>query len=441
VSLTQLWRLAQQGHLVSTYRGDQEIEDYVLQDVFYASFYLLAIIALDVRPHLRSRADDQDSMEVLRHSGPVIFAFGLLTYVILVPAAADPNSYWTDTTSFLLYVLLDAYVILRVAQNLASTRDGLWKLVYGWLLATWILWLILDTYETLLWADILPWIEPGTPLDFAWSIPYLTLIGAARIRAYVPPSPERSRPIASRTWQQLLLPNSPPILLVVIFPFVHFILYGLETYDDSMRQIHELLTLGLILILGGIVLAYQYALERSNARLEIDRREALARIEHQAHHDPLTTLPNRRLLQDRFAQATAQADRRQEGIALLYIDLNGFKRINDLHGHTVGDKILRRAAQRLSSRVRSSDTLARVGGDEFVIMATGIDDLEDVIEIAEQINSSLDDPFEIEGHPLEVTASIGTSFYPQDGDSLSQLLRKADEAMYQDKLDRSRTEQ
>jgi diguanylate cyclase (GGDEF)-like protein len=107
----------------------------------------------------------------------------------------------------------------------------------------------------------------------------------------------------------------------------------------------------------------------------------------------------------------------------------------------VGDKILRRAAQRLSSRVRSSDTLARVGGDEFVIMATGIDDLEDVIEIAEQINSSLDDPFEIEGHPLEVTASIGTSFYPQDGDSLSQLLRKADEAMYQDKLDRSRTEQ
>ena len=184
------------------------------------------------------------------------------------------------------------------------------------------------------------------------------------------------------------------------------------------------------MVLGGLLLAYQRTLEHRTRQLERERLDALARVEHQAYHDPLTGLPNRRLLEDRISQAIAQADRRGERVAILFLDLNDFKSVNDTSGHAVGDDVLRQIGRRLAARVRSSDTLARVGGDEFVIMATGLQARSAAARIATEVRESLEVPFVSGGTAHEITTSIGVSLYPEDGADLEALLYHADSAMY-----------
>ncbi|MDO8934040.1 MAG: EAL domain-containing protein [Rhodocyclaceae bacterium] len=152
-------------------------------------------------------------------------------------------------------------------------------------------------------------------------------------------------------------------------------------------------------------------------------------IRHLAYHDALTNLPNRMLLQNRLEHAIKTAEREAAQIAVLFIDLDRFKVINDSLGHFVGDKLLLEAARRLTEAVRVSDTVSRQGGDEFVILAA-IGDITDVVLIAEKITASIGAPFDIEGQILHVGASIGISVYPQDGADASTLLRNADVAMY-----------
>ncbi len=152
-------------------------------------------------------------------------------------------------------------------------------------------------------------------------------------------------------------------------------------------------------------------------------------IRHQAYHDTLTGLPNRMLLQNRLEHAIKSAQHDETRIAVLFIDLDRFKVINDSLGHIVGDELLQYAAKRLSKSVRASDTLSRQGGDEFVIL-TVIDHITDAAHIAEKVIADMNAPFEIGGHSLSAGASIGISIYPQDGGDTATLLRNADIAMY-----------
>ena len=163
-----------------------------------------------------------------------------------------------------------------------------------------------------------------------------------------------------------------------------------------------------------------------------ERKRAEETIRHLAYHDHLTGLPNRRLFQDRFIVALAQAQRTGEPLALMSIDLDRFKLVNDTLGHAVGDQLLQAVSGRLSSVVRSGDTLARLGGDEFCLLMPRTERVEDASRIAEKIRDTLKTPFNVDGQDVHVTASLGISLYPYDGDA-EKLLVNADAAMYRAK--------
>lgn len=164
---------------------------------------------------------------------------------------------------------------------------------------------------------------------------------------------------------------------------------------------------------------------------ERKRREAL--IEHMARHDTLTGLPNRALLRDRLEQALKRARREGTPLAVLYFDLDRFKPVNDTWGHGVGDRLLQAVAERVCGCLRGSDTVARVGGDEFVVLLPAIGAEDDAMNIGENILAVLNRPFEIDGHVLSISGSIGIATYPSDATDEESLLRCADRAMYQAK--------
>ena len=160
------------------------------------------------------------------------------------------------------------------------------------------------------------------------------------------------------------------------------------------------------------------------------RKHAEAYIRHMAHHDALTGLPNRALLLDRLDMATRQAQRHEQQVAVLMMDLDHFKRVNDLLGHPIGDQLLLTISQRLRRCVREVDTVARLGGDEFVVVLTEVRQRDSLMPVVEQITHAIAAPMLIEGHELLVTPSIGGCLYPQDGDDATTLLKNADTAMY-----------
>ncbi len=160
------------------------------------------------------------------------------------------------------------------------------------------------------------------------------------------------------------------------------------------------------------------------------RKQAEKRIQYLAHFDPMTDLPNRALLRDRLDYALAQAQRQQLRVALLFIDLDGFKSINDRFGHHIGDLVLCETASRLKDAVRSSDTVARLGGDEFAVMLTNAATRETAGAVAEKLVKALAMPILVEGKEAKIGASIGIAHFPQDALDSDTLLRLADTAMY-----------
>jgi diguanylate cyclase (GGDEF)-like protein/PAS domain S-box-containing protein len=159
-------------------------------------------------------------------------------------------------------------------------------------------------------------------------------------------------------------------------------------------------------------------------------KAAMQQIEFLAHYDPLTRLPNRRLLEQRVQQLIALAARNKKQLAFLFIDLDRFKVVNDSLGHAAGDVILETVAQRLRATVREVDCLARLGGDEFVCVLHDVVEPPDAHTAASRLIAALDAPMQIAGHSLTITASIGISLYPSDGDDYETLLKHADAAMY-----------
>jgi diguanylate cyclase (GGDEF)-like protein len=165
---------------------------------------------------------------------------------------------------------------------------------------------------------------------------------------------------------------------------------------------------------------------KENIRLE----ELVASSSHAAHHDALTGLPNRILLRDRIEQAIAMAPRHGKQVALLFLDLDGFKHINDSLGHSAGDRLLNSVSLRLVDCVRVSDTVSRLGGDEFVVLLAEINDPADAGVTARRFLQVMDETHAIDGHELQVSVSIGISVYPDDGLDAEALIKAADAAMY-----------
>lgn len=157
------------------------------------------------------------------------------------------------------------------------------------------------------------------------------------------------------------------------------------------------------------------------------------RLMHMAYYDSLTGLPNRRLFEDRYSQALMAAKRYQHRVALLYLDLDDFKQINDGFGHAAGDELLRAVSARLAHCVRDPDTVSRLGGDEFVILLQQFEHRDDIRRVAMRVIDSLNQPYLLHNRTISITCSIGAAEYPQDGSDKEALLQYADAAMYQAK--------
>lgn len=199
-------------------------------------------------------------------------------------------------------------------------------------------------------------------------------------------------------------------------------------YDPDGRE-HRLVFTGhfIILLIGLAGIYYGYA---ALAQGEAARRKAEEQIVNLAYFDRLTGLVNRNLFQDRLAHALAMARREKKKVALLYIDLDRFKPVNDLFGHEAGDRVLQEVADRLAALARASDTVARIGGDEFVVLLPDIHDKQDSAPLAQKILSAIERPFAVKGNEHSVGASIGISCFPDDGEDMDALMKNADAAMY-----------
>jgi diguanylate cyclase (GGDEF)-like protein/PAS domain S-box-containing protein len=162
-------------------------------------------------------------------------------------------------------------------------------------------------------------------------------------------------------------------------------------------------------------------------------KDAEERLDHLAHHDSLTDLPNRLLLNDRLAHAIARVSRSHDSIALIFMDLDRFKHINDSFGHSQGDALLRQAAERLQQCVRADDTVARIGGDEFTLLLEDVGGEHGCVVVAQKVLQAFAEPFAIEDHEVYVTPSMGIALHPDSGEDADTLLRNADAAMYQAK--------
>lgn len=182
----------------------------------------------------------------------------------------------------------------------------------------------------------------------------------------------------------------------------------------------------LSLIVMGVAVGRMSDLDRKVKRYAFE-------LQHQAFHDPLTNLPNRLLFSDRLEHALARASRGTMAVAVLFLDLDGFKQVNDRCGHVVGDRLLQAVATRMQQTVRVGDTVARLGGDEFVVLIEDIDDVDLARGLADRLATTLSQPFIMNGVEHSISVSIGIGYCPAGDSRVEDLLREADRAMYQAK--------
>ena len=191
---------------------------------------------------------------------------------------------------------------------------------------------------------------------------------------------------------------------------------GRQELEAALREIEALRKQGSLLIQQMALLAQE-----------------VARARQFAHHDALTGLPNRRLLLDRYNQAVAAAARQHGQVALLFLDLDGFKRVNDTYGHAAGDRVLQQVAARLRACIRTSDTACRYGGDEFVILLPQYEGQDSAVAVAGKVCARLAAPYAVDSTAISVTVSIGMAIYPIDGHEYGNLMQMTDRAMYRNK--------
>lgn len=212
----------------------------------------------------------------------------------------------------------------------------------------------------------------------------------------------------------------------------NFVMLGIDVAASNWnRQVYRKIiapsgiTLLFLLMLAGLI--YQSG---QREKLYQDMLSSTSALTLMANNDALTGLPNRRLLEDRMAQALKEAGRAQQMLAVLFLDLDYFKVVNDTHGHLIGDQLLKSVADRLTGLLRAEDTVARIGGDEFVVLLPKLNDQQQLIATAEKVISELAQPFHIAGQALQLGVSIGISLYPEHDDNPSNLIKYADDAMY-----------
>jgi diguanylate cyclase (GGDEF)-like protein/PAS domain S-box-containing protein len=262
-----------------------------------------------------------------------------------------------------------------------------------------------------------------------WNVLYDTVVFSPRYKEMVGYSDED---IAAdeEAWRQRIHPDDRK----KVDEDIHAYLRGLtQTYCNEHRILCRDGSVKWVLARGMIVSRTPdgHPLRMIGTHADITERKNMEeRMRHMAHYDPLTELPNRALLTDRLHQAVVMARRDKAYMAVMFLDLDRFKPVNDNLGHDIGDLLLKQVAQRLLLSVRASDTVARIGGDEFVVLLPSIEHERDAAIVAEKILKALKQPFDVAEHVISISGSIGIAVYPEQGEDEKLLLINADIAMY-----------
>jgi diguanylate cyclase (GGDEF)-like protein len=349
----------------------------------------------------------------------VVGLVGLTTYQVQMAEldAHDPKIWQLITIGTAVNLLLVLVAAIRVLLAPPGCLRGLFarQTIY--------LTIYLSISFITSFADAyFPTIEAS--VDLIWIITYLSAAGLAV------------------TWQPPLAQEGPPkpqisrrtSLLCFNLTLASMVLGSAAL---GLRLVNSTRVIGLLAV--SVVLfsfAVRSALMQDTQEKYLEAlQESRAQLERQALYDELTGLPNRRLLADRLSQVLAIAQREGHIVALLCLDLDGFKPVNDRLGHWIGDILLNQVANRMLSRVRKSDTLARMGGDEFIWLVVHPSSKEQAARLAEEMLQTLSEPFEIEGHTILITASIGIGLFPEGAVDAVSLIQQADSAMYSVKHD------
>jgi diguanylate cyclase (GGDEF)-like protein len=349
----------------------------------------------------------------------VVGLVGLTTYQVQMAElnAHDPKIWQLITIGTVVNVILVLVATIRFLLAAPGCLHGLFarQAIY--------LAIYLSVSFVTSFADAyLPNIE--TSVDLIWIVTYLS--AAALAVTWHPPLTQERPPKPQISRRTSLLCFNLTLAFMV-----------LGSAALGLRLVNSTRVIGLVAV---SVVLFSFAvrsalMQDTQERYLVALQESRAQLERQALYDELTGLPNRRLLADRLSQVLAIAQREGLIVALLCLDLDGFKPVNDRMGHWIGDLLLNQVANRMLSRVRKSDTLARMGGDEFTWLVVHLSSKEQAARLAEEMLQTLSEPFEIEGHTIVITASIGISLFPEGATDPVSLMQQADSAMYAVKRD------
>jgi len=426
-------------HLVRLAAGtEQPLEgSFVLRCVLLSGFYVLAALALEMRPHISSDTRGQIPwMHRLETAGVLVLGLGLFVYFVLVPILFTPDPAQSSSRMTLLLLGFDLYLALRLVESIRTSNGRRWRATYGLMLAAILVWLAADVSILFGQLKVVGHATFQSVLDWLWLPPYVCLAFAIRLRDWkeldrVEASGDE---ISTDELRSLTIETARSTLWfhAGILPILHVILETAGLLDSRAQLAQQGCALIVLLVNGILAVTYQTRLESANVSLA-NERAAAVEAARQAYHDPLTGLPNRYLLLDHLRLGVAQARREGRLVAVLFIDIDRFKTINDSLGHSAGDQLLVEIASRFTYSLRSTDTLARLGGDEFIVVAPGLHDRQDVMLVGNKLIDSLRAPFTLESTELFITASIGIAIFPESDADDDAILRDADIAMYRAK--------
>lgn len=400
-------------------------------DVLYLAGYLPFTLGMLLLVQRRVQSGDIGSVI---DAAMVTVSAGMLGWVYLMaPYIHDATLTWVEQVVSITYPLMDVFLVAIIAHILLS--PGPRPLAYTFL--AWSLSLILGADTGYAIMTLNETYSTGRFIDYGWLFGYVNIGVAAlhpsmRALSALPPAPPVKftiRRLIVLAVASLLGPAALTVELVRGQPVNVLVILGGSAvlFLLSLTRMHNL-----ILMLQATMAQLETTLSNLRSALQ-NYQQVEALLSHQAFHDSLTHLPNRAMFKDRLQRALAAARRRQHAVAVLFLDLDEFKYVNDRFGHQVGDELLILLAQRLQTSVRPEDTPARLGGDEFTVLLEQLTDIGGALQVAERIIADLHAPFVVGDRRLVVTASIGIAWSSTGQEPVDEILRQADVAMYRAK--------
>jgi diguanylate cyclase (GGDEF)-like protein len=388
------------------------IANALFPSIFFRLYALPVALALFLPDDIRPRRVE-DYLD-----GAIVVALVLVTMYQMQSAetiAGDPHLWRVITAGTAINVVLICGAIGRGLYSARKSTRGLFRRLAIYLV-------VYSGLALFMSLDDVYFVQLAKLDDLFWTFSYLTAAAVAITWSPQGAELEMADPRISRRAS----------LLCFNLTLAGMVLGG------TVIGLHSINPVRIVSLAGVSVVMLSFAIRSA---LMQDRQEkyltalqaSQQQLQRQAHYDELTGLPNRRMFFERLAQALALAKRESWQAALLYLDLDGFKPVNDRYGHAVGDELMVQAATRMQGRVRKSDTLARMGGDEFTLVATHLETSEDAGRLAGDLQRLVSEPFMVEGHTIEISASIGVAIFPKDSTQAEELVERADQAMYEAK--------